>query len=150
MEDFDLRKYLAENKLTEDYTQKKYTEEEWKYELDLNAKMAARLLAHQAEGGNWEDLVVDLMAMQKQSRIPTQINFFEQFLRDNEDNELPNSSSGSFFTGLTDIDGLLSAMNFEQYDEETGEELYTEEEYRAASDYHNMILNQEVPDMFKY
>ena len=150
MEDFDLRKYLAENKLTEDYTQKKYTEEEWKYELDLNAKMAARLLAHQAEGGNWEDLVVDLMAMQKQSRIPTQINFFEQFLRDNEDNELPNSSSGSFFTGLTDIDGLLSAMNFEQYDEETDEELYTEEEYRAASDYHNMILNQEVPDMFKY
>ena len=153
MKDFDLRKYLAENKLTEaneDPTQKKYTEEEWKYELDLNAKMAARLLAHQAEGGNWEDLVVDLMAMQKQSRIPTQINFFEQFLRDNEDNELPNSSSGSFFTGLTDIDGLLSAMNFEQYDEETDEELYTEEEYRAASDYHNMILNQEVPDMFKY
>ena len=150
MEDFDLRKYLAENKLTEDYTQKKYTEEEWKYELDLNAKMAARLLAHQAEGGNWEDLVVDLMAMQKQSRIPTQINFFEQFLRDNEDNELPNSSSGSFFTGLTDIDGLLSAMNFEQYDEETDEELYTEEEYRAASDYHNMVINQAAPNWTKY
>ena len=36
MEDFDLKKYLTENKLTEDYTQKKYTEEEWKRELDLN------------------------------------------------------------------------------------------------------------------
>ena len=153
MEDFDLRKYLAENKLTEaneDPTQKKYTEEEWKYELDLNAKMAARLLAHQAEGGNWEDLVADLMVLQKQSRIPTILEFFEQFLRDNEDNELPNTSSGSFFTGLTDIDGLLSAMNFEQYDEETDEELYTEEEYRAASDYHNMVINQAAPNWTKY
>lgn len=150
MEDFDLKKYLAENKLTEaneDPTQKKYTEEEWKYELDLNAKMAARLLAHQAEGGNWEDLVVDLMAMQKQSRIPTQINFFEQFLRDNEDNELPNSSSGSFFTGLTDVDGLLSAMNFEEeleFDGESDEDLYlyTDEEYDAAQKYHTDKINQ--------
>jgi len=153
MDNFDLKKYLAENKLTEvneDPTQKKYTEEEWKYELDLNAKMAARLLAHQAEGGNWEDLVADLMALQKQSRIPTILEFFEQFLRDNEDNELPNTSSGSFFTGLTDLDGLLSAMNFEQYDEETGEELYTEEEYRAASDYHIMVINQAAPNWTKY
>ena len=31
--------------------------------------------------------------------------------------------SGSFFTGLTDVDGLLSAMNFEEYDDETDEEL---------------------------
>jgi len=156
MEDFDLRKYLAENKLTEaneDPTQKKYTEEEWKYELDLNAKMAAELLAHQRStpaNKNWEDLVADLMALQKQSRIPTMLEFFEQFLRDNEDNELPNTSSGSFFTGLTDIDGLLSAMNFEQYNEETDEELYTDEEYRAASDYHNMVINQAAPNWTKY
>ena len=153
MEDFDLKKYLAENKLTEaneDPTQKKYTEEEWKYELDLNAKMAARLLAHQAEGGNWEDLVADLMALQKQSRIPTQINFFEQFLRDNEDNELPNSSSGSFFTGLTDVDGLLSAMNFEEYNKETGEDLYTDEEYDKAQKYHTDKINNEIPDWTKY
>ena len=147
---------LAENKLTEvneDPNKKKYTEEEWKYELDLNAKMAKRLIAHQAMGNAdavWEDLVADLVAMQKQSRIPTNIEFFKDYIKSQENNELPNSSSGSFFTGLTDIDGLLSAMNFEEYDEETDEELYTDEEYDKAVAYHNMIIKQEVPDMFKY
>jgi hypothetical protein len=137
----------------EDPNKKKYTEEEWKYELDLNAKMAARLIAHQAMGNAdavWEDLVADLVAMQKQSRIPTNIEFFKDYIKSQENNELPNSSSGSFFTGLTDIDGLLSAMNFEEYDEETDEELYTDEEYDKAVAYHNMIIKQEVPDMFKY
>ena len=147
---------LAENKLTEvneDPNKKKYTEEEWKYELDLNAKMAKRLIAHQAMGNAdavWEDLVADLVAMQKQSRIPTNIEFFKDYIKSQENNELPNSSSGSFFTGLTDIDGLLSAMNFEEYDEETDEELYTDEEYDKAVAYHNMIIKQEVPNMFKY
>lgn len=132
---------------------KKYSEKEWKYELELNAKMATELLAYQKStpaNKNWEDLVADLMALQKQSRIPTPIEFFEQFLRDNEDNKLPNQSSGSFFTGLTDTDGILSAMNFEQYDEETDEELYTDEEYRAAQDYHNMVINQAAPNWTKY
>ena len=158
MEDFDLRKYLAENKLTEaneDPTQKKYTEEEWKYELDLNAKMAARLLAHQAEGGNWEDLVADLMTMARISKIPTQFDFLEDYYKSQKNNELPNTSSGSFFTGLTDIDGLLSAMNFEEeleFDGESDEDLYlyTDEEYRAASDYHNMVINQAAPNWTKY
>ena len=156
MEDFNLKEYLAENKLlevNEDPNKKKYTEEEWKYELDLNAKMAKRLIAHQAMGNAdavWEDLVADLVAMQKQSRIPTNIEFFKDYVKSQENNELPNSSSGSFFTGLTDIDGLLSAMNFEEYDEETDEELYTDEEYDKAVAYHNMIIKQEVPDMFKY
>ena len=156
MEDFNLKEYLAENKLlevNEDPNKKKYTEEEWKYELDLNAKMAKRLIAHQAMGNAdavWEDLVADLVAMQKQSRIPTNIEFFKDYIKSQKNNELPNSSSGSFFTGLTDIDGLLSAMNFEEYDEETDEELYTDEEYDKAVAYHNMIIKQEVPDMFKY
>ena len=147
---------LAENKLTEvneDPNKKKYTEEEWKYELDLNAKMAKRLIAHQAMGNAdavWEDLVADLVAMQKQSRIPPNIEFFKDYIKSQENNELPNSSSGSFFTGLTDIDGLLSVMNFEEYDEETDEELYTDEEYDKAVAYHNMIIKQEVPNMFKY
>jgi hypothetical protein len=71
MEDFDLRKYLAENKLTEaneDPTQKKYTEEEWKRELDLNVEMAKELLAYQRStpaNKNWEDLVADLIAITK-------------------------------------------------------------------------------------
>ena len=158
MGNFNLKTYLGENKLTEvneDPNQKKYTEEEWKYELDLNVKMAARLIAHQAMGGDWGDLVDDLMTLQKQSRIPGNIEFFKEWIIGQEDNKLPNSSSGSFFTGLTDTDGLLSAMNFEEeleFDGESDEDLYlyTDEEYDAAQKYHNAILYQEVPDMFKY
>ena len=133
-----------------DPSQKKYTEEEWKYELDLNGKMAARLLDHQANGGEWGDLVDDLMTLQKQSRIPGNIEFFKEWIIDQEDNKLPNSSSGSFFTGLTDTDGLLSAMNFEEYDEETDVELYTDEEYDKAQKYHLAVIYQEAPDWSKY
>ena len=70
------------------------------------------------------------------------VEFFEGLIKDQEDNELPNSSSGSFFTGLTDIDGLLSAMNFEEYNKETGEDLYTDEEYTSAQKYHTDKINQ--------
>ena len=158
MEDFNLKEYLAENKLLEvneqeNYTQKKYTEEEWKRELDLNVEMAKRLIAHQAMGNAdavWEDLVADLMALQKQSIIPGNIGFFKEWIESQKNNELPNRSSGSFFTGLTDIDGLLSAMNFEGYDEETEEELYTDEEYEAAQKYHLEVIYQEAPDWSKY
>ena len=139
MKDFDLKKYLSENKLTEDYTKKKYTEEEWKRELDLNVEMAKELLAHQKStpaNRNWEDLTYDLIQLQKKSMIPGNIQFFIDWVKSQEGNELPNQSSGSFFTGLTDVDGLLSAMNFEEYDEETDEELYTDEEYTAAQRYH--------------
>ena len=107
---------------------KKYSEKEWKYELDLNIRMAARLIDHQAKGNAnavWEDLVADLIYLQKKSKIPTQMKFFIDWVKSQEDNKLPNLSSGSFFTGLTDIDGLLSAMNFESEDE-NGEELYTD------------------------
>ena len=145
MEDFNLKEYLTENKLTEDYTQKKYTEEEWNRELDLNVEMAKRLISHKAIGNAdavWEDLVADLMALQKQSIIPGNIGFFKEWIESQKNNELPNRSSGSFFTGLTDIDGLLSAMNFEEYDEETDEELYTDEEYTAAQRYHTDKINQ--------
>ena len=156
MDVFNLRKYLGENKLTEvneDPNQKKYSWEEVKHELELNALMAARLIAHQAKGREhavWEDLVADLMTMARRSKIPTQFDFLEDYYKSQKNNELGNTSSGSFFTGLTDIDGLLSAMNFEEYDEETGDELYTDEEYQKAADYHNAIINQEVPDWNKY
>ena len=116
---------------------KKYSEKEWKYELDLNVRMAARLIDHQAKGNAnavWEDLVADLIHLQKKSKIPTQMKFFIDWVKSQKTNGLPNLSSGSFFTGLTDIDGLLSAMNFEEYDEETDEELYTDEEYDKAAE----------------
>lgn len=124
---------------------KKYSEKEWKYELDLNVLMAAKLIDHQAKGNAnavWEDLVDDLVKLQEKSNIPTMMKFFKEWIEGEKNNKLPNSSSGSFFTGLTDIDGLLSAMNFEEVDEETGEELYTDEEYDEAVAYHNSEINQ--------
>ena len=132
---------------------KKYSEKEWKYELNLNVRMAARLIDHQAKGNAnavWEDLVADLTYLQKKSKIPTQIKFFIDWVKSQEDNKLPNLSSGSFFTGLTDIDGLLSAMNFEEYSKETGEDLYTDEELEEAVEYHTNKINQELPDWTKY
>ena len=132
---------------------KKYSEKEWKYELDLNVRMAARLIDHQAKGNAnavWEDLVADLIYLQKKSKIPTQMKFFIDWVKSQEDNKLPNLSSGSFFTGLTDIDGLLSAMNFEEYSKETGEDLYTDEELEEAVEYHTNKINQELPDWTKY
>ena len=132
---------------------KKYSEKEWKYELDLNVRMAARLIDHQAKGNAnavWEDLVADLIHLQKKSKIPTQMKFFIDWVKSQEDNKLPNLSSGSFFTGLTDIDGLLSAMNFEEYSKETGEDLYTDEEYDKAQKYHTDKINNEIPDWTKY
>ena len=131
---------------------KKYSEKEWKYELDLNIRMAARLIDHQAKGNAnavWEDLVADLTYLQKKSKIPTQMKFFIDWVKSQKTNGLPNLSSGSFFTGLTDIDGLLSAMNFESEDE-NGEELYTDEEYGVAQKYHTDKINQELPDWPKY
>ena len=129
---------------------KKYSEKEWKYELDLNVEMDARLIDHQANGGSWEDLTTDLIAMQERSIIDrSTISFFIDWVKNQEWNKLPNSSSGSFFTGLTDIDGLLSAMNFESEDE-NGEELYTDEEYEVAQKYHTNKINQELPDWPKY
>jgi hypothetical protein len=143
--------------VNEDPNQKKYSWEEVKHELELNALMAARLIAHQAKGGDgvWEDLVADLMTMARRSKIPTQFDFLEDWYKSQKNNELPNSSSGSFFTGLTDIDGLLSAMNFEEeleFDGESDEDLYlyTDEEYDKAVAYHNAMIRQEVPDWNKY
>jgi len=50
---------------------------------------------------------------------------------------------------LTDIDGLLSAMHFEEEDE-NGKELYPDEEYEAAQKYHTDKINRELPDWSKY
>ena len=76
---------------------KKYSEKEWKYELDLNVEMAARLIDHQANGGSWEDLTTDLIAMQERSIIDrSTISFFIDWVKNQEWNKLPNLSSGSF------------------------------------------------------
>ena len=139
--------------VNEEYYFKKYTEEEWKYELDLNVEMAKELLAYQRTPPSkrvWEDLASDLLQLQKKTNIPTSFTFFEEWVESQKVNGLPNGSSGSFFTGLTDIDGLLSAMNFEEYNKETGEDLYTDEEYDKAQKYHTDKINNEIPDWTKY
>ncbi len=120
---------------------KKYSKKEWKYELDLNVEMAAVLVDHQANDGYWGYLVSSLISLQEKSKIPTMMGFFKEWIKSQEDNKLPNLSSGSFFTGLTDIDGLLSAMNFDEEDD-NGEELYTSEEYDEAVEYHTNKINQ--------
>ena len=129
---------------------KKYSKKEWKYELDLNVEMAAVLVDHQANDGYWGYLVSSLISLQEKSKIPTMMGFFKEWIKSQEDNKLPNLSSGSFFTGLTDIDGLLSAMNFEEYNKETGEDLYTDKEYDKAQKYHTDKINNEIPDWTKH
>ena len=126
---------------------KKYTEKEWKYELDLNVEMAKELLAYQRTSPSkrvWEDLAFDLLQLQKKTNIPTSFSFFEEWVESQKVNGLPNGSSGSFFTGLTDLDGLLTAMNFDI------ENVYSDDFYTKVENYYDRTLKQEVPDMFKY
>jgi len=130
-----------------DYDIKKYTWEEVKHELDLNVEMARVLIAHQAKSKEyaiWEDLVAELKQINSKSKIPQNLKFWEEWIHSNKNNELPNSSSGSFFTGLTDLDGLLTAMNFDI------EDVYSDDFYTKVENYYDRTLNQEVPDMFKY
>ena len=130
-----------------DYDIKKYTWEEVKYELDLSIEMARVLIAHQAKGEEyaiWEDLVAELKQINNKSKISQHFDWWEEWVQSNKNNKLPNSSSGSFFTGLTDLDGLLTAMNFDI------ENVYSDDFYTKVENYYDRTLNQEVPDMFRY
>lgn len=129
------------------YDVKKYTWEEIKYELDLSIEMARVLIAHQAKGEEyaiWEDLVAELKQINNKSKISQHFDWWEEWVQSNKNNKLPNSSSGSFFTGLTDLDGLLTAMNFDI------ENVYSDDFYTKVENYYDRTLNQEVPDMFRY
>ena len=130
-----------------DYDIKKYTWEEIKYELDLSIEMARVLIDHQAKGEEyaiWEDLVAELKQINNKSKISQHFDWWEEWVQSNKNNKLPNSSSGSFFTGLTDLDGLLTAMNFDI------ENIYSDDFYTKVENYYDRTLNQEVPDMFRY
>ena len=130
-----------------DYDIKKYTWEEVKYELDLSIEMARVLIAHQAKGEEyaiWEDLVAELKQINNKSKISQHFDWWEEWVQSNKNNKLPNSSSGSFFTGLTELDGLLTAMNFDI------ENVYSDDFYTKVENYYDRTLNQEVPDMFRY
>ena len=131
------------NQVNEDegyHPQKKYSMDEVKREIDLAVQQGEALLKYQdgdygLEGTYeaWESLKEDLIEIHQQSVIEN-IEGFTNFVDNNDGNDLPNRSSGSFMTALLDIDGLLSALNFEEYDHK-GYDLYSQEEWDEASNY---------------
>lgn len=123
---------------------KKYSMEEVKDEIDLMIKQGQALIRFQLgyygedkDQEAWDLMTKDIMDLHTKS-ILTGIapnEYFVEWVEGQIDNDLPNNSSGSFLTALTDIDGLLSAMNFENEDE-VGEDLYSDEEWDEAVDYY--------------
>ena len=81
----------------------------------------------------WESLKEDLIELHQQSVVGN-IEGFTKWIENQDENELPNMSSGSFMTGLIDIDGILGALNFEEEGED-GEDLYSDEEWTEAVNY---------------
>ena len=131
------------NQVNEDegwHPQKKYSMDEVKREIDLAVQQGEALLKYQmgdygevGEYEAWESLKEDLIEIHQQSVIEN-IEGFTNFVDNNDGNKLPNRSSGSFMTGILDIDGLLAALNFEEQDHK-GYDLYSQEEWDEASNY---------------
>ena len=48
---------------------KKYSEKEWKYELDLNVRMAARLIDHQAKDNASHDTTISSLSLASYNEI---------------------------------------------------------------------------------
>jgi len=102
-----------------------------KKEIDIMMKQADALLEYQRTPSmSYDQLKDGLVYLHNQShpslRYPSG---FAEFVENNRDNALPNNSSGSFLTGLTDIDGLLSAMGWE------GDDTIPESMYDEAANY---------------
>ena len=122
------------------HPQKKYSMDEVKREIDLIVQQGEALLKYQSgdygeigEYEAWESLKEDLIELHQQSVIEN-VEGFTGFVDNNDGNDLPNRSSGSFMTAIHDIDGLLHALNFEEQDYK-GYELYSQEEWDEASNY---------------
>ena len=108
-----------------------------KQEIDLMIEMGKELLKYQSgaydnEGwDNPEAVFVDVLTtMQEESSIKGYEDAFAEFVENNMSNTLPNQSSGSFINALTDIDGLLYSLGYE-------DDQFTEEQYDAATDYYD-------------
>jgi len=122
------------------HRQKKYTMDEVKREIDITIHQGEALLKYQmgfygeiGEYEAWESLKEDLIELHQQSVVGN-IEGFTSWIKNQDKNELPNMSSGSFMTGLLDIDGILGALNFEEEGED-GEDLYSDEEWTEAVNY---------------
>jgi hypothetical protein len=101
--------------------------EDIKYEIDIAFDLAKELLRYQKEEISWEEMKANMIKLMYKSNISKgHEDYFIEFIDTNEDNKLPNSSSGSFFTALIDVDGIIS--NFE-------EETLSDDVFDQAYDY---------------
>jgi hypothetical protein len=66
----------------------------------------------------WFSFKDEMMKLAKRSMMNPV--FFEEWLEEQRENTLPNSSSGSFYTALTDVDNIF--CNFESFCEEVDHE----------------------------
>ena len=109
-------------------------------EIDITIEMGQALLDDQymKEGeiqyNDFDALKQKLIFLSKRSDLQYG-EAFAEFIEGNRNNTLPNSSSGSFFTALTDIDSLLGAMGYE-------DEKYSDEEYNDAVQYYEKEINK--------
>ena len=101
--------------------------EDIKYEIDIAFDLAKELLRYQKEEISWEEMKANMIKLMYKSNISKgHEDYFIEFIDTNKDNKLPNSSSGSFFTALIDVDGIIS--NFE-------EETLSDDVFDQAYDY---------------
>ena len=108
-----------------------------KQEIDIMIEMGKELLKYQSgayDNEGWDNpeavFVKVLTTMQEESSIKGYEDAFAEFVENNMSNTLPNQSSGSFINALTDIDGLLSSLGYE-------DDQFTEDQYDAATDYYD-------------
>ncbi len=99
-------------------------------EIDIMIDMGHELMAHQEGQFDFDELKRRLLELSNSSEyVGGESGFYEEFIENNRDNDLPNQSSGSFLNALIDLDGLLYTMGYE-------DDKYTEEQYDAASEYY--------------
>tara|TARA_Y100000593_G_scaffold89062_1_gene172452 strand:+ start:45 stop:449 length:405 start_codon:yes stop_codon:yes gene_type:complete len=99
-------------------------------EIDIMIDMGHELMAHQEGQFDFDELKRRLLELSNSSEyVGGGSGFYEEFIENNRDNDLPNQSSGSFLNALIDLDGLLYTMGYE-------DDKYTEEQYDAASEYY--------------
>ena len=65
------------------------------------------LQKHQNGELNWDEMT-DLMLQVADNSNEIDVEGFIAFIKSNEDNDLPNDSSGSFMTAIIDLDNILT------------------------------------------
>ena len=117
----------------------KYLDERTKKEIDLIIEMGKELLKYQRgeyDNEGWDNpaaVFVDVLTtMHEESSIKGYEEAFKEFVENNMKNDLPNTSSGSFLNALTDIDGLLYSLGYEDAEDP---DAYTQEQHDAAYSY---------------